>query len=127
MNDYSTAEEEFRVNKVNELIGQKINPYPSHCQRTYTIQQVIDSFDQLNEQQTKLILVGRLKAIRSHGKATFADLVDGTAKLQVYLKQDNLGEKEYPEEVSYGTYIFTDADFGDCRNILKQEFLKKGK
>ncbi|MCK4968582.1 MAG: lysine--tRNA ligase [Candidatus Aenigmarchaeota archaeon] len=95
MNDYSTAEEEFRVNKVNELIGQKINPYPSHCQRTYTIQQVIDSFDQLNEQQTKLILVGRLKAIRSHGKATFADLVDGTAKLQVYLKQDNLGEKEY--------------------------------
>ena len=95
MDNYSTAEEKFRVEKVNKLINQKINSYPSHCQRTHTIQQTIDSFDQLNEQQTNLILVGRLKAIRSHGKATFADLVDGTNKIQIYLKQDNLGEEKY--------------------------------
>ena len=38
-----------------------------------------------------------------------------------------LGDKEYPEDTEYGTYIYSDAEFGEVRNILKQEFMKKGK
>lgn len=38
-----------------------------------------------------------------------------------------LGDNEYPEDVSYGTPIYEGADFGGVRNILKQEFMKKGK
>ena len=38
-----------------------------------------------------------------------------------------LGDEEYPEEVKYGTPIYENADFDGVRNILKQEFMKKGK
>lgn len=38
-----------------------------------------------------------------------------------------LGDKEYEETINYGTYLYTDANFGEVRNILKQEFMKKGK
>lgn len=38
-----------------------------------------------------------------------------------------LGDHEYPEEVEYGTPIYDGAEFGEVRNILKQEFMKKSK
>lgn len=38
-----------------------------------------------------------------------------------------LGDQEYEEDKPYGTYIYENANFGDVRNILKQEFMKKGK
>lgn len=42
--------------------------------------------------QEKVRLAGRLMTIRLHGKAAFADLVSLSGKMQVYFKQDTLGE-----------------------------------
>ncbi len=38
-------------------------------------------------------LAGRLRAIRRHGKATFADLWDADGRLQLLAREDRLGEK----------------------------------
>ena len=51
-----------------------------------------------------------------------AALVGGEVSEAMYL-----GDEEYPEDVTYGTPIYEDADFGGVRNILKQEFMKKSK
>ncbi|MCM8804360.1 MAG: OB-fold nucleic acid binding domain-containing protein, partial [Candidatus Omnitrophica bacterium] len=38
---------------------------------------------------------GRIMAIRKHGNASFADLVDWTGKIQLYFKKDIIGEENY--------------------------------
>ncbi len=40
-------------------------------------------------------LAGRIVAWRSHGKTTFAHLADSTGRLQLYFRQDQLGEDAY--------------------------------
>lgn len=50
-------------------------------------------------------VAGRVMAIRQHGKASFADLQDSSGKIQLLLRQDNLGDDEY--------HAFGDIDIGD--------------
>ncbi|MGB9637453.1 MAG: lysine--tRNA ligase, partial [Microgenomates group bacterium] len=40
-------------------------------------------------------IAGRIKALRGHGKMSFADLVDSSGKLQVCFKFDELGKEKY--------------------------------
>lgn len=46
---------------------------------------------------TKVRVAGRLMAIRGHGKASFAVLMDLSGKIQLYFKLDVLGEEKYKE------------------------------
>ncbi len=43
----------------------------------------------------KAAMAGRIMAMRLHGKAAFADLRDGTGKIQLYFKADSLGEETF--------------------------------
>jgi lysyl-tRNA synthetase class 2 len=40
-------------------------------------------------------LAGRLVTLRDHGKTTFADLRDRTGQIQIYLREDRLGQEAY--------------------------------
>ena len=42
-----------------------------------------------------MTVAGRLTSIRRQGKVTFADLSDRSGKVQIYAKQDRLGEEAY--------------------------------
>jgi len=104
--------ENIRKNKLQSLINDKQEPYPNKVWRTHACRQVVEDFEKLIDQE--IIIVGRLKTIRAHGKSAFAHLEDGTAQLQVYFKADLLGEKKYK--------IFIDlidlGDFLECRGKL---------
>jgi lysyl-tRNA synthetase class 2 len=43
----------------------------------------------------RIVLAGRIMAQRGHGGANFLDINDGSAKIQVIVKQDKVGEKGY--------------------------------
>ena len=49
--------------------------------------------DEMGEQGPVVSLAGRIASLRSQGKTTFLDLEDGSAKIQVYLRRDELGER----------------------------------
>jgi lysyl-tRNA synthetase class 2 len=53
----------------------------------------------------KVSLSGRIMAKRLHGKAVFLDLRDSTGRIQLYLKQDVVGEEKFK--------IFEDIDIAD--------------
>ena len=40
-------------------------------------------------------IAGRVMTQRGHGKASFATLSDGEGRLQVYVRQDDVGEEAY--------------------------------
>ncbi|MBC7224141.1 MAG: lysine--tRNA ligase [Anaerolineae bacterium] len=82
--------------KLERLRQAGIDPYPPRCRRTHTNQQAIAAFEagQLGEDQ-EISIVGRLVSIRVMGRSTFAHVEDGTGRLQVYLRQDEVGEEAY--------------------------------
>jgi len=83
-------EKEIRLDKLAELKRLGINPYPSVTPVHITIDEARGK-----KEGAKVATVGRLTGIRGHGKALFADLEDPESKLQLFFKQDVLGEKAY--------------------------------
>ena len=68
-----------------------IEPYPRRSERTHTASDVVAGYDALEGASVRV--AGRLTAVRGHGKASFADLVDGTGKIQLYVRRDDVGEE----------------------------------
>jgi lysyl-tRNA synthetase, class II len=48
--------------------------------------------DEMGDQGPIVSLAGRIASLRSQGKTSFLDLEDGSARIQVYLRRDELGE-----------------------------------
>lgn len=88
-------ERAVRLEKLQSIIADGVNPYPSTSSRTHTIAEVLVQFDALVASAETVTVVGRLKALRGHGGACFADLEDGTEKIQLHLKIDLLGAETY--------------------------------
>lgn len=109
MSDSEThAHRAERLRKLELLRERGIDPYPSDADPTHTLHTVIEDFTALQSEVTPLRVVGRIMSIREHGALSFVDMYDGTAKLQVMLTQDNLGEAEYAllhETVNTGDFI----------------------
>ncbi len=93
-----------RLDKLERLHKQGINPYPHHYHRSHTIAEAQALFNQ-KEPKEKLDLAGRIVANRPMGKATFMDIRDGSGKLQIYFRRDELGEEKYQ--------LLQDFDIGD--------------
>jgi lysyl-tRNA synthetase class 2 len=61
--------------------------------RTHSVSDARELYrDEMGDQGPVVSLAGRIASLRSQGKTSFLDLEDGTAKIQVYLRRDELGE-----------------------------------
>lgn len=109
------AEQEFivqRLEKLQKLKDCNINPYPTKFTCTTTAEKI------LNELPTGIVsITGRILTIRKMGKATFVTIKDSTAKIQLYIKQDLVGEENYR--------IFELFDIGDFIGIEGTVFKTK--
>jgi len=97
-----------RIKKLEKIKGAGINPYPLFTNRTDTIYSVLKRFSLLENLQKEVILVGRIKSLRLHGRVIFLDLEDGTGKIQGLLREDKIGKKEYKffrENFDIGDFI----------------------
>ena len=85
----------LRREKVAQLQEMGVNPYPYSFNRTHTIEAATKDFEALEEKLTVVAMAGRLMTIRVMGKASFAHFMDGTGKLQFYIRLDDVGEATY--------------------------------
>lgn len=81
--------------KLTRLREAGIDPFPPHFHRTHTNAQAHADFDALSAGATPVTVAGRVMLLRTMGKATFAELRDGTDRLQAYLRVNDLGEDAY--------------------------------
>src|SRR6266566_9160458 len=88
-------ERETRIQRLQALRNQGINPYPNTAERTHTIAEVLLHFNQLVGPEGLYTLVGRIRLLREMGKATFAKIEDGSASIQIYLRVNDVGEQAY--------------------------------
>jgi len=102
----STSEEirQNRIEKREKLQKLGLYPYPISIQRTHEIETILNDFDNFLEKE--IILVGRIKTMRTHGALTFFDFEDGTGKIQAMFAKDRLGENNYQ-------FFLDNFDIGD--------------
>lgn len=80
-----------RIENMHRLEEMGYKPFGSAFTRTGSLQQVRGLF----EDDKEVTVAGRLMTIRDMGKSIFADLRDGTDRIQVYAQQKALGEDAF--------------------------------
>lgn len=85
-------EEIVRREKAAKLREAGIDPYPPSTARDATCAEAVSRFDAWGAEGKSITLAGRLRSIRAHGAAAFADLTDESGKLQLHIKSDVIGE-----------------------------------
>lgn len=103
-----------RLHKLTDAQKAGVLPYPARVDRTNTIEQVLAEFDDLIKKGKPVILVGRIRTIRLHGGSCFAHIEDGSGKMQIYLKLDEVGDKAYEQFNA----IFDIGDFIEATGSL---------
>ena len=88
-------EREVRIQRLHALHEKGIQPYPNTAERTHTIAEVLKHFDEWQGEQGDFTLVGRIRLLREMGKAAFAQIEDGTGRIQVFFRINDLGEEAY--------------------------------
>lgn len=97
-----------RIKKLNLLKERGINPYPLESKRTISIYDFLSCFEAVEESEKEHWLSGRVMAVRGHGALIFADIFDGTGKMQVYMKADEIGEEAmslFENTVDLGDFV----------------------
>ncbi|MDD2274594.1 MAG: lysine--tRNA ligase [Candidatus Pacebacteria bacterium] len=105
---------ENRKNKSKRLKESGIDPYPIEIKRTCEISEALRDFDLISKEEKEIILVGRMKTIRTHGGLTFIDFEDGTAKIQGLIAKDKIGTDFYDLFLE----MFDMGDFIQARGTL---------
>ena len=105
---------QVRRDKMDDLRQQGLDPFGQRFDRTHLSSQIVEEFEQfskeeLMEQQVKVTIAGRIMTKRGKGKAGFAHIQDLAGKIQIYVRQDTVGEGDYA--------LFNKADIGDIVGI----------
>jgi len=105
-----------------ELIRLGVDPYPRKFERTDTIDALVEAHSPKSGEELEAAAIttrtaGRIVAIRAFGKANFVVISDGRSRIQVYLRQDSLPERDFS--------IYKLLDFGDFIGVGGQLFRTK--
>src|SRR3989344_9197170 len=110
-----------RLKKLEAIKRAGILAYPEKTKRTHLISDSLKNFSVFARSKKEVILVGRIRLMREHGKSTFLNIEDGTSKIQIYLKEDRLGESGY----RFFLDNFDIGDFIEVKGILFQTKTKE--
>jgi lysyl-tRNA synthetase class 2 len=74
--------------------------YPHKFDTTHAVTELVDSHGDtsagdLDHAKIRTVTAGRVVSIRSFGKASFLVLSDGRSRIQIYVRQDALSERDY--------------------------------
>jgi lysyl-tRNA synthetase class 2 len=89
-----------RQKKLEAIQNLGFEPYPRGYDYTHTLQQILDAYtsktaEELEAQRIPVRVAGRVMTIRPHGKAGFAHLQSGGAGLQIYVRLDAVGPRDF--------------------------------
>ncbi len=108
----------MRREKRLDLISKNINPYPNYFKKELSLSEVRSQSSKVEKDAPSgliFVTAGRIIAKRGHGKASFANLLDDSGTLQLYFKQDIIGEEKYD--------LSRTLDLGDFLGITGEPFI----
>jgi lysyl-tRNA synthetase class 2 len=124
MTEHERESDLLRQRRANfdELVRLGLDPYPRKFERTDTIADLVSAHGPKTKEDLEAAGIhtrtaGRILAIRSFGKANFLVLSDGREKIQAYVRQDSLPDKDFA--------AFKLLDFGDYVGVEGKLFRTK--
>ena len=87
-----------RVDKLDKLRKAGIDPFPYSFEKSHHANDLLNKYKKLKaEEKTKdkVSVAGRIMQVRKMGKATFMHIQDATGRIQLYLRQDDVGAENY--------------------------------
>ena len=96
-----------RREKMVAIEAKGIEPFGRKYNVTHHASDITTNFEELEGQIVQL--AGRMMAVRGHGKTSFVNIMDKSGSIQVYFRQDVVGESQYE--------IFKLLDIGDIIGI----------
>ena len=108
-----------RRQKMADIREKGLDPFGSKFERTHLSSDIHEKYEgftkeELGEASYKVTVAGRLMTKRGKGKAGFAHLQDLGGQIQIYVRQDAIGEEAYE--------LFTTSDLGDIVGIQGTAF-----
>lgn len=115
MNEY-TKLEKVRLEKLAKLRELGIEAYPRTVERTHAIADAVEAFLQVEDkgdaEVIKAVLAGRIRSVRPMGKVIFADIEDGTGRIQLFFRANDIGEEQldfFQDYFDLGDFIQADG------------------
>ena len=105
-----------RIEKLNKIKESKIESFPYSFKSNTKIVEIFENEKKL--QDKKITVSGRIISLRRMGKACFIHIQDEVAKIQLYIKTDNLDDGVYND-------IVRNLDIGDIIGVSGQLFYTK--
>ncbi|MGD0781711.1 MAG: lysine--tRNA ligase [Candidatus Aminicenantales bacterium] len=93
-------QEVARAENLERLIAAGVDPVPHTVEKTHSVGEAVACFssktrEELEAARPRVRIPGRIMSIRQMGRATFFHISDTTAKLQVYIRGDQVGLEAY--------------------------------
>ena len=111
-----------RREKMSTMRENGLDPFGKRFDRTHNTKKVIEQYEGLEKEELEaksvsVTIAGRIMTKRGKGKAGFANIQDLTGQIQIYVRQDAIGEEKYE--------IFNSVDLGDIIGVSGTLFKTK--
>jgi lysyl-tRNA synthetase class 2 len=107
-----------RLRKLDILKAAGMEAYPADSHRDTSNADALAQFDELEKNDKKIKIGGRVMSLRGQGGIIFADLFDGTGKLQVVLQKSEM-------DADHFDLFSTTVDIGDFVEVSGTAFRTK--
>jgi lysyl-tRNA synthetase, class II len=110
--------EKIRLEKIHRLRSSGMEPYPTRNDVTHSTLDAIQTFEATEKtgdsEPLQVTLGGRLRSLRPMGKINFAHIEDGSGRIQLMLRVNEMGE----EEIARFTELYDLGDFIQASGTL---------
>ncbi|KAA0543740.1 lysine--tRNA ligase [Bacillus sp. BGMRC 2118] len=108
-----------RREKLHKLREKGLDPFGKRFDRTHASNELLELYgdktkEELDELSIETTIAGRIMTKRGKGKAGFTHIQDLTGKIQLYIRQDAVGDDAYE--------VFDSADLGDIVGVTGTVF-----
>lgn len=90
--------ERVRLEKIERLRAQGLEPFPHRAARTHTSQEAIRAYEEIENledvEPIQATLTGRIRSMRPMGKITFAHIEDAQGRVQLFFRANDIGEEQ---------------------------------
>lgn len=116
-----SEQEQIRRDSLEELRKLGINPYPAAEYKSNAFaSEILEGFENGKDNFGNVSLAGRIMSRRIMGNASFAEIMDSSGRIQIYVRRDDICPGE--DKTLYNTVFKRLLDIGDIIGIKGHVF-----
>ncbi len=116
-----SEQEQIRRDALAEIRKLGIDPYPAAEYKTNVFaSEILEKFDDSKSNYPDVSLAGRIMSRRIMGNASFAELMDSSGRIQIYVRRDEICPGE--DKTLYNTVFKHLLDIGDIIGVKGHVF-----